>query len=217
MNQILIVDDDLELQEKLIEILSQAGYQPDSAASVKEALEKIGQTPYKIVLLDYMLPDTTGLEALSRLKRISPKTKVIMITAFASIENAVEAIKKGACDYVTKPFRIDELLNLIKQVLEELRFEEGIKKLHLDGALNSLANAIRRKTIRMLQLQEKMRLVEITKELGIQDHTKVIFHLKSLKESGIIEQTESKSYYLTPAGKKIHECLSILDNYLEKE
>jgi DNA-binding NtrC family response regulator len=217
LNQILIVDDDLELQEKLVEILIQANYQPDTAASVKEALEKIERKHYKIVLLDYMLPDVSGLEALSRLKRISPKTKVIMITAFASIENAVDAIKKGACEYVTKPFRIDELLSLIKQVLEELRFEEGIKKLQLDDTLNSLANSIRRKTIRMLQLQEQMRLMEITRELGIQDHTKVIFHLRSLRESGIIDQTETKSYFLTQAGKKIHECLSILDNYLEKE
>jgi len=213
----LIVDDDLEIQENLVEILKGADYAPDTAGSAKEALEKIRQGQYKIVLLDYMLPDLNGIETLTELKRISPKSKVIMITAFATIENAVEAIKKGASEYVTKPFRIDELLNLIRQVLEELRFEDGIKKLELDDTLSSLSNGIRRKTIRMLELKKTMRLMEITRALEIEDHTKVVFHLKSLKESGIIEQDEGKFYSLTQAGIKIFECLHILENYLAKE
>jgi len=217
MTQILIVDDDLEIQEKLVEILKADGYSPDTAASAKEAIEKTQQNQYKLILLDYMLPDFSGLEALTEIKRFSPKSKVIMITAFATIENAVEAIKKGASEYVTKPFRIDVLLMLIKQVLEELRFEEGIKKLELDETLSSLSNVIRRKTIRLLELNSTMRLMELTRSLEIDDHTKVVFHLKSLKESGIIEQDTSKAYSLTKEGTKIYECLNILENYLSEQ
>jgi DNA-binding NtrC family response regulator len=217
MTQILIVDDDLEIQEKLVEILKNDGYSPDIATSATEAIEKTKQNQYKIILLDYMLPDFSGLEALNEIKRFSPKSKVIMITAFATIENAVEAIKKGASEYVTKPFKIDVLLMLIKQVLEELRFEEGIKKLELDETLSSLSNVIRRKTIRLLELNTTMRLMELTRNLEIEDHTKVVFHLKSLKESGIIEQDNSKAYSLTKEGTKIYECLNILENYLSEQ
>ena len=214
MNRILIVDDDAEYAENLIEILDNAGYPNDTAYSVKEAVEKLGAQQYDIILLDFMMPDMDGISALGEFKRISPNSKIIMITAFASIENAVRAIKLGASEYISKPFKIDALLLMIRQVIQELRFESDIKKLQLEGTLSSLSNSIRREIIRMFQTNEKIRLMETVRKLDIEDHTKVIFHLRTLKEARILKQDKKRSYYLSKEGKKVLECLNILDNYL---
>ena len=214
MKKVLIVDDDAELRSTLSEILKGAGYHIDEASSGKEAIEKIVSKDFDIALLDLMMPKMNGIETLTELKKITPKTKVIMITAFATVENAVDAIKKGASDYISKPFRIDDLLTTIRRVIEEGRFEEGITKLDLDYTLSSLANPIRRNILRLLNSRKSMRLMELVRELGIEDHTKVVFHLKVLKESGIIEQDKDKSYSLTEEGERILSGLKILENYL---
>ena len=214
MKKVLIVDDDAELRSTLSEILKGAGYHIDEASSGKEAIEKMASKDFDIALLDLMMPKMNGIETLTELKKITPKTKVIMITAFATVENAVDAIKKGASDYISKPFRIDDLLTTIRRVIEEGRFEEGITKLDLDYTLSSLANPIRRNILRLLQSRKSMRFMKIVRELDIDDHTKVVFHLKVLKESGIIEQDKDKSYSLTEEGERILSGLKILENYL---
>lgn len=214
IKKILIVDDDAELRANLSEILKGAGYHTDEAASGKEAIEKTASEDYDIALLDLMMPRMSGIDALAELRRVRPKTRVIMITAFATVENAVDAIKRGASDYISKPFKIGELLTTIRRAIEESRFEEGIKKLDLDYTLSSLSNPIRRKIIRLLCSRTSMRFMEITRELGIEDHTKVVFHLRMLKEAGIIEQDKEKSYVITKEGEKTLDCLRILENYL---
>jgi len=211
--QILVVDDDLDLRENLVEILNAEGYGVQATENASAALEKLRQTDFELVILDFMMPGMNGIEALYEMKKIAPKAKVIMITAFATIENAVNAIKRGASEFITKPFKIEELLILVKQVLEELRFEDGIKKLEMEDTLSSLSNSIRRQIIRILHSNNEMRLMQIVRELEIKDHTKVIFHLKTLKESKIINQTADKSYVLTQEGQKIMECLILLEKY----
>jgi len=216
IKKILIVDDDSELRATISEILKGKGYFIEEASSGKEAVEKTTNEKFDIALLDLMMPGMNGMDALSEIRKISPKTKVIMITAFATIENAVDAIKKGAYDYISKPFKIEELIYAVKRALEEVRFEEGIKKLDLDYTLGSLTNYIRRNIIKLLSTGKAMRLMEVTKELEIEDHTKVVFHLKILKESGIIEQDKDKRYLLTKEGEKTLDCLKILENHLSK-
>ena len=214
MIKILIVDDDAEIRSHLAEVLTGADYETDAAASAKEALEKIRRREYDIVLLDVMMPKMSGLDALSELRRLGPKTKTIMITAFATVKNAVDAIKKGASDYISKPFKIEELLTTIRRVLEEAKFEEGINKIDVDHALSSLANSIRRSILKLLFVRGAMRLMEITRELGIEDHTKVVFHLKILKEAGIVEQDREKTYSLTKEGLRTLDCLKTIEHYL---
>ena len=216
MNNILIVDDDTELRSNLKEILQDEGYTTEEAASGREAIVKASSEQFSIILLDLMMPGMDGIETLAELRRISPKTKVIMITAFATVENAVNAIKKGASDYITKPFRIEELLAIIRRAIEESRFDEDIKKLDMDFTLSSLSNPIRRNIIHLLISRKSMRLMEITRELKIEDHTKVVFHLKMLRETGIIAQGQYKSYTITKEGKKTVDCLKILEEHLLK-
>lgn len=217
MSKILIVDDDLEIRENLAEILQGANYNIGTASTAQDGINKVKNGHYDIILLDFMMPGMNGIEALSEFKRVSPKSKVIMITAFATIDNAVEAIKRGASDYISKPFKIPDLLMLVRQVLEEARFENGIKKLEMEETLSSLSNSTRREILRMIWESKSMRLMEITRTLGIDDHTKVLFHLKNLKGSALIRQNGNKAYLLTQEGEKIIECLAILDNFLTDE
>ncbi len=216
MKKMLIVDDDAEFRIHVSDILKGEGYQTDSASSGKEALSKMKSHEYDVVLLDFMMPRMNGFELLAEIRKERPKTKVIMITAFATVENAVDAIRKGASDYISKPFKIPELLTTIRRVLEETKFEEGITKLNFDQTLSSIASPIRRNILKLLHAREHMRLMEITRELEIEDHTKVVFHLKILKEAGIIEQDSEKSYSLTREGERTVECLRTLENYLAK-
>lgn len=214
MKKILIVDDDSEFRSHLIDILLGEGYETDSASSAKEALEK-GQTQiFDVVLMDFMMPRMSGIDALQQMLKQQPKTKVIMITAFASVENAVDAIKRGACDYISKPFKVHDFLTTIRRVIEEAKFEDRVEKLDQDKAFNAIASPIRRNILKLLNDTGAMRLMEITRELYIEDHTKVIFHLKMLKEAGIIEQNQEKSYGLSEAGKNVINCLKKMERVL---
>lgn len=213
MKKILIVDDDGEFRRHLIEVLKEE-YQVDDASSATEAYEKLGTGDFDIVLLDYMMPKQNGIDALYEIKRLRPKTKVIMITAFASIENAIDVIKKGASDYISKPFKIDNLLLAIRRALEEAKFEEGMKKLDIDRTLSALASPIRRNILKLLRGRGDIHLMEITRHLQIEDHTKVVFHLKMLKEADIIDQSKGRTYFLTKEGIRMTECLKTLEQYL---
>ena len=214
MKKILIVDDDAEFRLNLTEVLTEAGYQTGSAASAQEAIARSEAEEFDIVLIDFMMPKMNGIDSLLTLRRLRPNAKVIMITAFATVENAVDAIRKGASDYIAKPFKIEALLTTLRRVLEEARFEVCVNNMDLDRTLGSLANPIRRNIIKLLHARENMRLMEITRELGIDDHTKVIFHLRLLKEAGIVQQGPEKSYSLTKEGTKTIDCLRMLESYL---
>ncbi len=214
MKKILIVDDDAEFRGHLTGALEEEGYRIDGAASVAEAYEKLGAAEFDVVLLDYMMPKRSGIDALFEIKRLRPKVKVIMITAFASVENAIDAIKKGASDYISKPFKIENLFLTIRRILEEAKFEEGTKKLDIDRTLSALASPIRRNILKLLRDREDIHLMEISRELGIEDHTKVVFHLKILKEADIIGQDTGRAYFLTKEGMRMIECIKTLEQYL---
>lgn len=214
MTKILIVDDDAELRQTLADILGEAGYGTDVAVSGSEALEKVVSAEFDIALLDMMMPGRDGIDVLVELRKIRPRTRVIMITAFATIENAVTSIKKGASDYISKPFKIRELITTVKRVIEEAKFESGVKQLNIENTLSSLSNPIRRTIIQLIKSRSTIRLMEISRELDIADHTKVIFHLRLLKEAGIVAQGKDKSYFLTKEGERSYDLLKFLENYL---
>lgn len=214
MKKILIVDDDRELRANLHEILQGAGYVAAEAASGGEATEKATADDFDVILLDLIMPRLGGADTLIELRKVSPRSKVIIITAFATIENAVDAIKRGASEYISKPFKIDMLLTTIRRVVEEASFETCTAKGDLDCILDSLSNPIRRDMIRLISSKKSMRLMEIARELGIEDHTKVIFHLKILKESDIVHHDKGRLYSLTIQGERTIDCLKILEKHL---
>ena len=214
MTKILIVDDDAELRKTVSDVLNAAGYSTDMAASGNEALERVLAEKYDIAILDMMMPGRDGMDVLMELRRIRPSIRVIMITAFATVENAVMAIKKGAHDYIAKPFKIVELINTVKRTVEETRFDNSVKKLNIEHTLSSLTNPIRRNIIHLIHARTRVRLMEIARELDIEDHTKIVFHLRLLKEAGIVEQDKDKLYSLTREGGRSFDLLKFLENYV---
>lgn len=214
MERILVVDDDHDLRLTIVDALQSSGFQVDEAANGNEAIDKVRASRFDIAIIDMVMPRLTGMELLSEIKKISPWTKIIMITAFATIDNAVEAIKRGASDYVKKPFRLWELLSVVNRTIEEKKFEEGTKKMDLDQAFASLSSPIRRSILNMLTSSTGMKLSEISENLNISDTTKVSYHLRMLIDSGLIIQDQKKRYCLSPKGEKVIESLKIINNYL---
>lgn len=217
MKRILVVDDDNELRTHLADILKGAGYHTDEASSGSEAVSKAASGAYDVVLLDMIMPKGGGVDALTELRKAAPRSNVIMLTAFATIENAVDAMKRGACEFISKPFKINELLTTIRRVLEESRVQECAGSKDLDALLSALLNPIRTKIIRLISVRKAMRLMELARELSIEDHTKALFHLKILREAGIIGQDREKSYILTGEGEKAAQCLKIINTHLSKQ
>jgi two-component system response regulator AtoC len=122
---ILVVDDEEALRLAIIEALELDGFEVHGAATAEEALEKLTQTVYDVLVTDYNLPGKPGVELLEETLARFPETIAIIITGYGSIETAVQAIKKGAYDYVTKPFKLIELPVMVRKGLKErkLRFE----------------------------------------------------------------------------------------------
>ncbi|HEV3279269.1 MAG TPA: sigma-54 dependent transcriptional regulator [Terriglobia bacterium] len=118
---ILIIDDEQEIRESLEEFLGSEGYALDSAATAEEGLKRAGERPYDLALVDVNLPDGSGIEVLKNLKRESPDTGVIMITAYDSSQTAFHASKEGAESYVTKPWDNDRLLLEVQNLLDRSR------------------------------------------------------------------------------------------------
>jgi DNA-binding NtrC family response regulator len=115
---LLVVDDEPLIRDTLAEYLTQEGIQVTACASAEEALERAGRQRFDVALCDVQLPGIDGIELLERLLRISPETFVMLITAYATVENAVEAFQRGAHDYLMKPILLDEVLNKIRRLLE---------------------------------------------------------------------------------------------------
>ncbi len=114
---ILVVDDELLIRETLVEYLGQEGFTVVACSSGEDALEQAEARRFDIALCDVHLPGLDGLELLDRLQRISPETFVLLITAYATVESAVEAFQRGAHDYLMKPILLDEVLSKIRRLL----------------------------------------------------------------------------------------------------
>jgi two-component system response regulator PilR (NtrC family) len=130
---ILVVDDELSMRELLEYMLEKQGYKVLCAANGKEAISKIEKNHYDLLLCDIRLGDMTGLAVLKASKKKNPHVTVIMISAFATTETAVEAMNQGAFDYVPKPFENEELLQTIANALERKTLE--IDKRAIDNEL----------------------------------------------------------------------------------
>lgn len=115
---ILVVDDDIDQASLMKKILSREGYVVISASSGKTALELSAQNPVDLMITDLRMPEMDGLELFKAIKRIRPDILVIIITAYATVENAVEAMKEGVYDYLTKPLKMEELKLTVKKALE---------------------------------------------------------------------------------------------------
>ncbi|UCC47410.1 MAG: sigma-54-dependent Fis family transcriptional regulator [Gemmatimonadota bacterium] len=117
--KILVIEDDEVLRRLLIDVLGDQGYEMEATASGEEGLRAMEQDVFDIVLLDINLPGMNGMEVLRLVPARQPEAQVVMMTAFGTVDTAVEAMKQGAFDYINKPFSTDELVLTIRRALEE--------------------------------------------------------------------------------------------------
>jgi DNA-binding NtrC family response regulator len=126
---ILIVDDEEDILNVLKLILTKEGYQVDTALDGKQALQLFRKKSYDIVLTDLRMPEMDGMELLERIKEIRPETEVLIMTAYASVESAVLAMKKGAADYIVKPFLNEDVKMRIARVAEHIKLKRDVEVL----------------------------------------------------------------------------------------
>jgi len=127
--RILVVDDDENIRKVLTAILRDEGYQVDSVENGAKAIEKTKKKFYNLALIDIRLPDMEGTELLTKIKDTTPRIRKIIITGYPTLQNAVEAVNRGADAYIMKPFVVEKVLTTIKEQLkkqeEERKFSEN--------------------------------------------------------------------------------------------
>jgi two-component system response regulator HydG len=120
---ILVIDDDKAMRDACFQILSRQGYRVELAASARQGLTLLERLSFDAILLDLVMPDMDGLEALKKIRALDPDLEVIIITGYGTIQSAVESIKAGAFHFLSKPFVPDDLRNLVGRALEKRRLD----------------------------------------------------------------------------------------------
>jgi DNA-binding NtrC family response regulator len=128
--RLLVADDEPPQREMLSRILERAGFDVETAADGNDALARLDGACFDLLLTDQRMPHLDGLALLAEAQRRAPRMPVVLMTAYGSVSTAVEAMKRGAADYLTKPFEKDELLLVIEKVLRQRRLEDEVVSLH---------------------------------------------------------------------------------------
>jgi DNA-binding NtrC family response regulator len=147
--KILIVDDDEQMAGRLVEQLGSAGYEARYETTPEDALRSIGEESPDLAILDVRMPGMSGIDLLSEMRRIEAHLPVIVMTGYATIEDAVEAMRRGAFDYVEKPFRLERLLTLADRALETTSLRREVAR--LKGELERLSQPMITGTSRAME------------------------------------------------------------------
>jgi len=149
LDKILVADDELSMREFLEILLRKERYDVRCARDGKQALEMISSDSFDLVICDMMMPGLDGMKVLAKAKELDPDAMFVMITAFASPESAVEAMKLGAYDYITKPFQVDQIKLVVKKALEKaalvrenLRLQREVEKKYIFENLVGTSRAL---------------------------------------------------------------------------
>ncbi|MCP3979302.1 MAG: sigma-54-dependent Fis family transcriptional regulator [bacterium] len=130
--RILVVDDEKLIRWSVRSRLQQEGYAVEEAADGKHAFELLEHSDCDLLVLDYRLPDTTGIDILEKVRAEHPEISVLMMTAYGTVESAVQAMKLGAFDYLTKPVNLDELSVVVQKALETTRLRREVRRLRTE-------------------------------------------------------------------------------------
>lgn len=210
MKKILVIDDDLSLSRVIGYQLESSGYEVKVTNSGKEGLADFREDSYDIVVTDIQMPDLSGIEVLEEIRRVDRSVVIILITAYGSVENAIEACRLGADDYLTKPFGQEQLLFVIEKAiqLKDLQSENTQLKQELRG---------KHRFENLISQNPKMEdLLQTAGQVAESSATALI-----LGESGTGKELIAKAiHYNSPRSKKplvTVNCPSIPDNLLESE
>ena len=168
---ILVVEDSAGLRENLVQALSMGGYEVESADNGLVALERVEKEPYDVVVTDIRMPEMDGLSLLDRVLEVRRDTAVILMTAFMTVESAVSSLKKGAYDYITKPFKIEQLLHTVQAALDKrkLKLENERLTKQLQELNRQLEEKVRLRTeqLEVSQKQLERNYLEIIKSFAV--------------------------------------------------
>jgi DNA-binding NtrC family response regulator len=135
--KLLIVDDELVVRESLYHWFSREGYKAKTAANGTEALEKLKKENFDTMFVDMKMPGMSGFELLKKVKHLYPDTSVVIITAYGSIDSAVQAMKKGASDYLLKPFKPDQLSLVMEKISQQIKINSEYR--YLKGQIDKIS------------------------------------------------------------------------------
>jgi two-component system cell cycle response regulator len=170
---ILIVDDDESICKTLSLIFSKKGYGAETAGSGREALQKVQGGIFNVALLDIKLPDVEGVKLLPPLKETHPDMAILMVTAYASVESAIEALNEGASAYITKPLNMDELLATVRETLEKQRL---IKEKHEAEKALERTNRDLKRSLKELE-RSNQKILEQQKSVIEEERLKVLLQM----------------------------------------
>ena len=126
---LLIVDDDSFMRDLLTESLSEAEYATEAAQDGKQALSLLSRSDFQVALVDLSLPDMGGMEVVDYLSNESPDTQIIIMTGYPSLQSAIDALRKGAQDYIVKPFKIPEVRAAVSRALKNQQLQAEVRSL----------------------------------------------------------------------------------------
>jgi len=152
--KILVVEDEKGMNEVLTILLTAEGYSVVSAYNAEEAFQYLEKDIFDLVITDIRMPGASGFDVLRKVKKISPTTMVIMITAYGTDEDTIEAMKMGAYDYIQKPFKVDEIKIVVHRALEKRTLQEELKRLKEKILEYSRLDEIVGKSLKMQQLMQ---------------------------------------------------------------
>ena len=200
--KLLIVDDDQDMLSVLKGLFLQEGYHVETCPNGKEAISKCQAATFDIVVTDIIMPGASGLDVLQEVKRMRPETLVILITGFASLETAIKAIREGAYDYITKPFKLEQLKIAVRNAAEKVSLSRENRRLiqELKRAYEELRLVKKIVTPELDNKRLKEGKTLITGDLpdlaitsSIQTHGSLVEYLERLsllKAKGLITQEE---------------------------
>ena len=207
--KILVVDDDESIRTRCVQLLKRKSYAVKSASDGSQALFAIAKEWFSLVLADIRMPGINGIDLLKKIKETSPDTEVIMLTGYGTVESAVEAMKLGAYDYVTKPFDMDRLLKIVEHVETQFSLKTEISSLRndLDTISHQQFIAVSEKARQILALAQKVAPIDCS----------VLIQGESGTGKGIL----AHALHLASARKEkpfiVVDCAALTETLLESE
>ncbi len=208
--KILVIEDDEAFRAMLVEALSSRGFSPAWAGSAEEGLQRLAREPFDLVLTDVMLPGKSGIEAVSLIKEMAPATDVIVMTGYSTREKALEAVRRGAYDFFSKPFSLAELEIVIRRALERRGLRAEL------AALRSTLSTARGVPAIVGQSEGMRRVVEMIHRVAGLDTTVLVTGESGTGKEVVSDAIHALSRRATGPFIKVN-CAAIPENLLESE
>lgn len=208
--RILVADDEASIREGLVDVLTDEGYEVTGVGDGSEAVKLVEQSNYDVVVTDLRMPGVDGLEVLRRVREFSPQALVLLITAYASVETAVEALRNGAHDYILKPLIVEDVLSKIHRLFEyrRLAWQTQMLRREIDSRFQPDQMVIRSPAMRQI--------IDVIQKVGPTTSTVLI-----TGESGVGKEVVARALHgFSERRDKLFlpvNCGAIPDNLLESE